>query len=374
MNSKALAQAHQAYQEKSITGRYILPDTLNAYLQKLPSFFDVKQVGTSVEDRPIYGVKFGQGNTKILMWSQMHGNESTTTKSLLDFFNSMALTMGDNSAQNRAVKEVKKNTQNEEEEAVENWVQTLLKKCTFYILPMLNPDGSFLWTRNNANDVDLNRDAQDLSQPESRVLRQVFDDFKPDVCFNLHGQRTIYGFEETGLPSILSFLAPSADAGRGFPFSRKRSAHIITHIFSSLQKELKGSIGLYDDGFNRNCVGDAFQEMGVPTVLFEAGHYPGDYEREVTRRYIFMSLLYAIEAAVIKEAYEVDAYRAIPEHSKCFCDLAISVKGELQRIQYIEVLRDQEITFVMSPLDASLSTGLYAHEVVESDSFLTFDT
>lgn len=374
MNSRVLAQAFQKYQEKSITGRYILPDTLNDYLHKLPSFFTVSQVGRSVKDRPIYAVSFGQGKTKIMMWSQMHGNESTTTKALLDFFNIIGSKKGEVFDQNLIVNNAREIAQSKEIDQVENWVQKSLAKCTFYIIPMLNPDGSFLWTRNNANDVDLNRDAQDLSQPESQILRQAFDDFKPDVCFNLHGQRTIYGFEETGLPSVLSFLAPSADEIRGFPLSRKRSAHIISHIFTSLQTELAGHIGLYTDGFNRNCVGDAFQELGVPTVLFEAGHYPDDYEREVTRSYVFMALLYAVEAALDKKEYAVATYLEIPEHTKCFCDLAVSVKGEIQRIQYLELLRDRDITFVMSPLDAALSKGIFAHEVVESDSFLTFDT
>jgi murein tripeptide amidase MpaA len=31
---------------------------------------------------------------------------------------------------------------------------------TFYCIPMLNPDGAALYTRENANKVDLNRDSQ----------------------------------------------------------------------------------------------------------------------------------------------------------------------------------------------------------------------
>ena len=58
---------------------------------------------------------------------------------------------------------------------------------------MLNPDGATLYTRANANAVDLNRDSQDLTQPARRVLRATFERFKPDYCFNLHDQRTIFG-------------------------------------------------------------------------------------------------------------------------------------------------------------------------------------
>ena len=45
-----------------------------------------------------------------------------------------------------------------------------IKNFTFYIIPQLNPDGAKLYTRNNFNDVDLNRDAIKLSQPESKCL------------------------------------------------------------------------------------------------------------------------------------------------------------------------------------------------------------
>jgi hypothetical protein len=48
-----------------------------------------------------------------------------------------------------------------------------------------------MYTRLNANEVDLNRDSQNLTQPESKVLREIFDLFQPHYCFNLHDQRTI---------------------------------------------------------------------------------------------------------------------------------------------------------------------------------------
>ncbi|WP_405210690.1 M14 family zinc carboxypeptidase [Dokdonia sp. Asnod2-E02] len=329
--------------EKAISGRYILPEFITNFVENLPEEFTVSIEGKSVEKRPIYSVKFGSGKTKILMWSQMHGNESTTTKSVLDFCNFLQ--------------------KNEHQNDVKN----VLDNCTFFMIPMLNPDGSKMWTRNNANDVDLNRDSQDLSQPESKLLLQVFNDFKPDFCFNLHGQRTIYGFENTGKPSILSFLAPSANEERNFTFSRKQSASVITHIFKNLQDDLSGNIGLYNDAFNNNCVGDAFQEAGVATVLFEAGHYPNDYAREKTRAYIFASLLYAIEACQKDISYPVEDYKMIPEHSKCYCDL--HSKGvAIEKSQYKETVEDGAILFTPEPLGEVLGTGVFCHQEVDSAS------
>lgn len=347
MKLSTLQRAFIDSKEKAISGRYISPDFMQEFLSKLSSFFEVNTEGFSVQNRPISSVTFGSGKTKILMWSQMHGNESTTTKSILDFLNFLKL-------------------ENQEKEVVK-----LLENCTFFILPMLNPDGSFLWTRNNANDIDLNRDAQDLSQPESKILKAAFDRFQPDFCFNLHGQRTIYGFEKTGKPSILSFLAPSADVDRSFGFSRKRSTHLISHIYTSLQSELAGNIGLYDDGFNNNCVGDAFQESGVPTVLFEAGHFPGDYAREKTRAYIFYALFYAIEAASSAIQYDLDTYTAIPQHNKCYCDLHLEEGNTKVSYYYREVKKDDCIVFEPIVLPEGLGDGSICYEVVNELKFFT---
>jgi len=341
MQLPELLQLFSQCREKSISGRYIAPEFIANFVSQLSADFTVDTLGYSVENQPIHSVVFGKGKVKIFMWSQMHGNESTTTKSMLDFCHFL------------------------EQEKGSDFYKKVIENCTFFMIPMLNPDGSKNWTRVNANKVDLNRDAQDLSQPESKILRGVFDTFQPDYCFNLHGQRTIYGFEETGKPSILSFLAPSADVERSFTFSRKRSASVIAHIFKNLRSDLDGNIGLYNDAFNSNCVGDAFQEARVPTILFEAGHYPDDYAREKTRAYVFAALLYAIEACSKAIDYDITAYKDIPEHSACYCDGHIMNGTERRSIYYVERLEDGDLIFEPTQLEASLSKGIYAHAILD---------
>jgi murein tripeptide amidase MpaA len=82
----------------------------------------------------------------------MHGNESTTTKGLFDFLNCL-------------------NGGSE--------LQKLLKSFSFTI-PMLNPDGAKLYTRLNANQIDLNRISKP-TQPEQSV-ESVFESFKPTIA------------------------------------------------------------------------------------------------------------------------------------------------------------------------------------------------
>lgn len=264
-------ELHKKYKQNSLFGRYITLQDIEPILNKSSS--DV--VGKSVLGKPLYKYIIGSGKIKVLMWSQMHGNESTTTKALFDFLNLLY--------------------------SAEQIGQHLLKEFTFCILPMVNPDGAEIYTRENANKVDLNRDSIALSQPESKMLRKVFDEFKPDFCFNLHDQRTIFGVGTTGLPATVSFLAPSYNEQREVNEVRGKAMHVIVAMNKELQKYIPNQVSLFDDGFNPNCIGDQFTLLGVPTILFEAGHYANDYYREYTRKMIFIALISGLQ-----NIYEID--------------------------------------------------------------------
>src|SRR5690606_31234812 len=83
MKSADLYAYAQRYKQKNITGRYVHNKHLEEYLEQ--SSLYCEKAAYSVENRVIYTLTFGIGNTKILMWSQMHGNESTTCIVLSDF-------------------------------------------------------------------------------------------------------------------------------------------------------------------------------------------------------------------------------------------------------------------------------------------------
>ncbi|WP_299113579.1 M14 metallopeptidase family protein [uncultured Winogradskyella sp.] len=297
MKSKHLNSLYSLVKAPELFGRYITNSDIEKCLVKFPKSI-ISTVGYSVENRPIYSIKLGTGSKNVLLWSQMHGNESTTTKALFDCFN---LFLTNNNISN-----------------------FILKSCTILVIPILNPDGAERYTRLNANDIDLNRDAQALSQPESKVLRAVFDDFKPDYCFNLHGQRTIYNVGTSSVSATLSFLSPAQDQNCSLTVNRKVAMRIISRINDMLQTEMPDGVARYDDSFNLNCVGDTFQSLGVPTLLYEAGHLPNDYQREEVRRLVFLAAfkgLYIIAEGVDTSDY--DNYFDIPENNKQFYDIII---------------------------------------------------
>jgi len=278
----------------------------------------------------------------------MHGNESTTTRAVFDLLNFL------NDTSNLLA-------------------QQILEECTLYIVPMLNPDGSELYTRANFNKIDLNRDAQDLTQVESQIFKKLVDRVEPLVAFNLHGQRTIFSAGEANYSAIASFLSPAGNEEREITESRKKGMRIISEMNNALQQVIPNCVGRYDDGFNINCTGDTLENRGITTILFEAGHHPEDYNREITRKWMYLSLITAIDFiannAVSAEGYE--RYFDIPENRKCFKDIIvrnyvfnnkkvdISIqykeqlnKGRLDWVPYIFDIQDLITNFGHIELDA----------------------
>lgn len=316
--------------EDSLQGRYIINEDIIPILQRYNLSNNLSVVGNSVLGKPIYEYHFGEGKTKILMWSQMHGNESTTTKAVMDLISFL----------------------NSNEEIC----KLFNERFSLKIIPILNPDGAQLYTRTNANDVDLNRDSQNLTQPESKILREIFDQFSPDLCLNLHDQRTIFGVGKTGKPATVSFLSPSFDTTRKFNSTRKKAIAIINSINDVLQQVIPGQVGRFDDSFNENCIGDQFTMLGTPTILFEAGHFQGDYNREETRKLIFISLLETLVFVYENDIVEgnVQRYESIEENNVIFFDIIFkNIKinyGNSEKItnfavQFTEILSDNRIVF-----------------------------
>lgn len=284
------------YKEQTLYGRYITLHDISPLLEKRNSGAAVQIIGKSVNSQPLYSYTIGKGKTKVLLWSQMHGNESTATKALFDFFNLL-------------------------EDGTE-LSKRLLNQFTFTFVPMLNPDGAQVYTRENGNGADLNRDFHNLSQPESRALTELFEKINPDFCYNLHDQRTIFGAGNSGKPATISFLAPAYNSTRDLNPTRERAIAVIALMNDALQKAIPGMVGRFDDAFNINCAGDNFQFRGVSTILIEAGHFPGDYEREVTRKHFFTALV-----SGFSELYEndivnnsIEKYLNIPQNMVVFFD------------------------------------------------------
>lgn len=333
--------------------RYLTNVHLESFLKRLnPEIFNQSIAGYSVENRPIYRLDFGSGSFKILLWSQMHGNETTTTKAVIDLLNEL------NSNLNS------------------NWLSIF----SFTFLPLLNPDGAENYTRVNANQVDLNRDSIELSQPESRVLREIIEEVKPNLALNMHDQRTIFSAGPEANPATISFLAPSFNESREVNEVRLFAMKLIAAMNSQLQKYIPNQVGRFDDAFNINCIGDYCTQQNIPTILFEAGHFQEDYQREMTRNLVLISLKHLIDSLISEQytSYTLEDYLKIPENEKNFVDIIVEnfsttndeliIKGKRIPFQLKEVLKMNNIEFFPEYDDKSAPNFRFGHKTLNLNS------
>jgi len=259
--------------------------------------YQKEEIGKSFLGHSIYKLSFGNGNKRILIWSQMHGNESSGTRAMFDVLNFL-----------------------ESEDPI---AKTILKEVAFDFIPMLNPDGANVNTRRNAVGIDPNRDFLAQQSTEIHVLLNQVNQGNYDVLFNLHDQRTIFNVGQTPEPATLSFLAPSYNVEEDVNDVRQKTMGIIQAMNTELQKVIPGKVGRYTSEFYPMSTGDNFTKMGYPCVLFEAGHYPNDYERNQTRKYNALAIIAGLYAIATKDEFDFSEYEMIPQNGQKFLDLVL---------------------------------------------------
>jgi hypothetical protein len=351
-----LETAFEQYKEPAITHRRFKHADIQPLIQKHSSAFEIEELGESVERKSISSLTWGEGQTKVLLWSQMHGNESTATMSLFDLFNFLEAT-GD---------------------AFDELRQVLKSNLQIKFIPMLNPDGADAFKRRNALDIDLNRDAISQISPEAVILKSIRDAFEPEFGFNLHDQQIYYNVDKTPKQATISVLAPGYNYERDVNEVRARAMKAIVGMNEVLQQVIPGGIGKYDDGFEPRAFGDNIQKWGTSTILIESGGYVGDPEKQFIRKLNFMIILNALHQIALKgyEAYSVDQYFEIPDNGFQLMDLILQevqvpVEGEWYPIDIairrresnadstyyvtgsVDDLGDMQVYFGLEELDAN---------------------
>lgn len=234
--------------------------------------FRTEEIGRSILGRSIKAVWFGEGAATVLLWSQMHGDESTATMALADIFRFLA------------------------EAPADPLRERLRERLTIVFVPMLNPDGAELFQRENAAGIDVNRDARRLASPEARALDAIRRRIRPDFGFNLHDQnaRTLAG--RRGKPAAIALEAPAFSADRRYNAVRSRARLVAATIVGILAPEIPGRIAKYDETFNPRAFGDNMQKWGTSTVLIESGSLPSDPEKQRLRALNVAAILGALDA------------------------------------------------------------------------------
>ena len=275
--SEKLNQNYPLYKETALTHRRIKHQNLLPLIEKAgkAGTFKIQMLGTSVENRSIYALSAGTGKTKVLLWSQMHGDEPTATQALFDIFNFF-----------------------NHPQILSNEAENILNKLNLHFIPMLNPDGAEVFKRRNALNIDLNRDALRQIARETQILKKYRDTLLPDFGFNLHDQNPYYTAGATNKPATLSFLAPAYNPEKDIDEKRENSMQVIALMNTVLQKFIPGQIGRYFDAYGPTSMGDNMQKWGTRTILIESGEYDpfNDPERQYVRKLNFIAILSALQA------------------------------------------------------------------------------
>ncbi|RIV36948.1 M14 family zinc carboxypeptidase [Micromonospora radicis] len=261
----------------------------------------VDVAGYSNHGREIWTARVGEGDTVVMVQSQIHGNEMHGTAALLDTLR----TLGNNSKRSAEIR----------------------KAVTIVAVPKLNPDGSELVTRQNArtwSDVvadfpqlagartawnyntrlggfDVNRDfnpnldyvpqAGDFPgnsastgwyiTPEAQTARDVYRALEQefgtvDVFVDLHNQAACYtgvGMDDYTTLSISGrFITNPAQHGDWPKFDYDASRRVNVAVYDALQSgnSPQSKVTLYPQ--NTNLPGTAlgsFALRGSATILFE---------------------------------------------------------------------------------------------------------
>ncbi len=299
-----LLQRYASFNVKQFHTRRFSPEEyhkiIDGIIKNSRGRLEVRPASNSFEGRPIRLISAGTGSVHVLLWSQMHGDESTATMAIADTLQSLS-------------------SLDEKDPAL-----TILSALTLHFLPMLNPDGAARFQRRTAQQIDMNRDALALRTPEARILKQLQQEIKPEFGFNLHDQELSTVGTSRELAAI-ALLAPAYDSAKSENNVRGKAKQLAATCASIIGMFARNSITRYDDSFEPRAFGDNMQKWGTSTVLIESGHTINDPEKNLIRKLnciAMLTSLYAIASGEYKES-QVQTYESLPFNGKKAYDLII---------------------------------------------------
>jgi hypothetical protein len=266
----------------------------------------LEKFAESVEGRPIYLATLGAGPRRVLLWSQMHGDEPTHTAVMLDLFHYLL------------------------QQPAAPLAAEILAGATLLFIPMLNPDGAEARVRFNAQGIDINRDWRRLATPEGRALLRAAKTLGPQFGFNLHNQNARTSVGRPPRPAAVSVLAPAPDDTRRETPSWHAAKQMCTCFVEAVRPYAQGMISRYDDAYEPRAFGDGIQSLGVSTMLVEAGGWPEADPEPMTRLHFhgMLATLHAIATDRYRQA-DVQIYQDLPESNSTRMNDCLIAKGSV---------------------------------------------
>lgn len=262
----------------------------------------LERVGESVQGRAIHLATLGEGPRRILLWSQMHGDEPSATPALVDLASYLL-------------------AHRDEPEA-----RAILGELTLLMVPMLNPDGAEIYSRRNAQGIDVNRDALALATPEGALLKRLRDRFEPVLGFNLHDQNRRRTVGDSGVLAVGAVLAVTGDRAKTVTPGRQLAMRAGAAVAAAIEPFAPGGVARFDDSYSPRSFGDNLTAWGTPVLLIESGGLPLGRSLDELTRLNFVALLATLgEFAEGRLALrDPAAYEALPENEiDLWADVAV---------------------------------------------------
>ncbi|MEU2753103.1 MULTISPECIES: M14 family zinc carboxypeptidase [Streptomyces] len=238
-----------------LTSNAELSAELRTLAKRHPRTLDVETIGRSVDGRPLYTATAGTGPRKLLILTQMHGDEPLGTEAALRMLKKVA-------GPGRAARELR-------------------EEVTIKVVPRVNPDG---WERYhdpdfregvdprlNSHQVDLNRmfgpaPEYDLAlAPEAAAVHGVVDGFAPDLVLDYHHQVT-YATPDGRMVTMSVLWSTHPDVAPEVAADGKRAAAVVG---DALADDPRSNVTLYPRSDTASTARNGLGLDGYPTLLLE---------------------------------------------------------------------------------------------------------
>lgn len=239
--------------------KFTTQEEMISFLRELSSkshLVEIKIIGYSTEGRAIPMLMFRKGEnqkekTNFWVQAQIHGDEPAAGETALIMAEKLAGEFGED----------------------------ILEEINVNLVPRVNPDGAYYFTRQTAQCLDANRDNFKLKTPEVRAVHKAFNQFKPDVSVVGHEYLLKHDssfFKDIGDQGALSYHDILLNTGRnlGIPEQIRNKADDL--FISNARDELTKygfTNGIFYDTAGRNDQG----QLIVQELTYGADREPSYY-------------------------------------------------------------------------------------------------